>query len=162
MVFGCSEEDVPGVSTSSQLEDYFFGPMGIDQGFKVYVQQLRLRDIRSPVYNAEAYFRLRDLPRLYSSLFSDWADDYVLALTLGMGSVLLVVTIAFMRYYYVFVHLFAQQTRRYRFVLSLLPDRLVTHIPLFTSYMVATEWVESIKLVETDVSMLLGDDDDKV
>lgn len=162
VVFGCAEEDVPGVSTSPKLEQYFFGDAGIDEGFKTYIQQLRIRGIEVPIYNRPGYKVIRDLPRLYAGLFDDWALDYVTTLVAGMGGVLFIVTVVFIRYYYTFVHEFAMQTRRYRFVLSLLPDRLVTQIPLFTSFMVNTEWVEPPKSIETDVHMLLGDEDDKI
>lgn len=160
VVFGCAEEGVPGVSTSPKLEDYFFGPAGIDEGFKVYVQDLRLRAVEAPVYTSTAYMAMRNLPRLYASLFNDWAGQYVLTLAVGMGCVLAIVGASFLHYYLVFVRAFTAQTRRYRFMLGLLPDRLVTQLPLFTSYMVTTQWVEPSRGLEADASIILGDADD--
>lgn len=141
IIYGCSELDIEGVSTSQTIADFFFRD-GVDQGFKSYISSLRNRGYLYPTYATQGYYLIRTLPRLYSDNFNTWAGNYQLILSIGCAVVLAATLFVAFGYYTKYVRRFATEVRNYRFVLGLLPPDTLRNIPFAVSYMKTTEWVE--------------------
>jgi len=158
VVYGCSDLPNPlaragaeaetveltGVATSPEISEWFFGERAIDRQFKDYQSRLRQDSADTPPpYLTQSYLAVRVLPQLYAEAFESWANLYLIQAVVS-ASVLCLVVLGVAGYYIrVFIFQASVEVQRWRFVLSLLPDKVLEGIPLAQSYMVTTRWSDT-------------------